>query len=90
MSDAGVTDCRPFSGPWQGGSTSDGGGSVTVRQCVDYSTQVVRQAGQPVDAIADPVCDRRPSTASKVKSWLLLRINEPTTENFTQCSEEGP
>ena len=71
-------------------ATSDGGGSVTVQQCVDYSTQVVTQAGQPVEAIAEPVLRTATLDHAKGKSWLLLRINEPTTEKFTQCSEEGP
>lgn len=65
-------------------------GSVTITQCVDYASQVVRQAGKSIDPIPAPVLRQATLDQTGTSGWLLLRIDEPSIAKYRACSEVGP
>jgi hypothetical protein len=63
-------------------------GSVTLLQCVDYSTQVVEQAGKSIDPIPGSVLRRATLDEGGTGGWLVLRIDEPSIEKYEACPKE--
>jgi hypothetical protein len=71
-------------------ATSNGEGSVSIVQCVDYSSQIATQAGQQIEPIQEPALREATLDRTAGNPWLLLRIDEPSVDSFKSCTEEGP